>query len=199
MRKRLFVAITPPQDKNVAITKIINAIKYQNHDVKWENPLNAHITLAFLGSTPRDLIPKISSALAKTAAKFPKIEIGIGGLGYFYNKREDSIIFLDVIDKEKILREVNKDLSRNLSEEDFLISSKFTPHITIGRLKKRRYPHERKRILAEICEREIDPDLIGIERIGNFTIQNIDLYESVKGEDEESRYRVLRSFPLKTV
>lgn len=192
MRKRLFIAITPPQDKNIEIAKLINSIKRQNHEVRWENPLNAHITLAFLGSTPRDLIPKISEALAKTAAKFLKIEIGIGGLGYFYNKREDSIVFLDVIDKEKILREVYKDLSRNLSEEDFLISSRFAPHITIGRLKKQRHPHERKRMLAEICEREIT-------EIGNFTAENIDLYESVKGEDKESRYRVLRSFPLKTV
>lgn len=192
MRKRLFVAITPPKDKNIDIAKLINSIKRQNHEVRWENPLNIHITLAFLGTIHRDLIPKISSALAKTAAKFPKIEIGIGGLGYFYNKREDSIVFLDVIDKEKILREIYKDLSRNLLEEDFLISSRFTPHMTIGRLKKQRHSHERKRMLAEICEREI-------EGIGNFTIENIDLYESVKGEDKESRYRVLRSFPLKTV
>lgn len=192
MRKRLFVAITPPQDKKEDIAKIINSIKRQNHEVGWENPLNIHITLAFLGSVPRDLIPKISSALAKTAAKLPKIEIGIGGLGYFYNKREDSIVFLDVIDREKVLREIHKDLSRNLLEEDFLISSRFAPHITLGRLKKQRHPHERKRMLAEICEREI-------EEIGNFTVENIDLYESVKDKDEESRYRVLRSFPLKTV
>lgn len=192
MRKRLFVAITPPKDKSIEIAKLINSIKRQNHEVRWENPLNVHITLAFLGSIPRDLIPKISLALAKTAAKFPKIEIGIGGLGYFYNKRENSIVFLDVIDREKILREVYKDLSCNLSEEDFLISSKFAPHITIGGLKKQRHPHERKRILAEICEREI-------AEIGNFTVENIDLYESVKREGKESRYRVLTSFPLKTV
>lgn len=192
MRKRLFVAITPPQDKKEDIAKIINSIKRQNHEVGWENPLNIHITLAFLGSVPRDLIPKISSALAKTAAKLPKIEIGVGSLGYFYNKREDSIVFLDVIDREKVLREIHKDLSRNLLEEDFLISSRFAPHITLGRLKKQRHPHERKRMLAEICEREI-------EEIGNFTVENIDLYESVKDKDEESRYRVLRSFPLRTV
>lgn len=192
MRKRLFVAITPPQDIKEDIAKIINAVKRQNSEVRWENPSNTHITLAFLGSIHRDLIPKISAALAKTAAKFPKIEIGIGDLGYFYNKREDSIIFLDVIDKEKILREVYKDLFYNLSEQDFFISSKFTPHITIGRLKKQRYPHERKRMLAEICEREI-------EEIGNFTVENIDLYESMNNEDKENRYRVLRSFPLKTL
>lgn len=192
MRKRLFTAITPPQDIKENIAKLINPIKRRNHEIGWENPLNTHITLASLGSIPRDLIPKISSALAKTASKFPKIEIGIGGLGYFYNKREDSMVFLDVIDKEKILREVYKDLSHNLLEEDFLIPGRFIPHIMIGRLKKQRHPHERKRILAEICEREI-------AEIGKFTVENIDLYESVKGEDKESRYRVLRSFPLKTV
>lgn len=192
MRKWLFAAITPPQDIKEEIAKIINAVKRQNSEVRWENPLNTHITLAFLGSIRRDLIPKISEALAKTAAKFPKIKIGIGGLGYFYNKREDSIIFLDVIDKEKILREVYKDLFYNLSEQDFFISSKFVPHITIGRLKKRRYPHERKSMLAEICEREI-------EGIGNFTVESIDLYESMNNEDKENRYRILRSFPLKTL
>lgn len=184
MKQTLFIAITPPQNIKEGIQEIEKKLQKKGFPVKWEEPEKIHITLAFLGNPPQEIIPKIKNALSETAQVFAPFELSLAGLGYFYNKKEDSIIFVPVLDPQRYLKDLRKTLSDKLSQEQFAITRHFTPHITIGRLKRTRHPHETKEILSEIAEQDV-------ENAGKFMVTNLNLYRS-----QDGYHRVLAGFTL---
>lgn len=131
-----------------------------------------------------------AKAAEKTAAAHEPVEVIPGGLSYFYRRGADSIIFLDIQDKKRHLRNLYKTLFANLADEGFYPPTRFTPHITLGRLKRQRYEHERKRILARITEAEVPLP-------PRFAAEELDVYESIYAKGENThRHHLLKSFPF---
>lgn len=184
MTQTLFIAITPSQKIKKEIWEIEKKLQKKGFPLKWENPEKIHLTLAFLGNPPGDTLPKIKKAISETARVFAPFEINLSGLGYFYNKREDSIIFIPVLDPQRYLRDLRKTLTEKLNQEQFAITRHFTPHITIAKLKRTRHPHEAKEILSKIGEQEVAD-------AGKFTVMALNLYQN-----QDGRYRLFGSFTL---
>ena len=94
-------------------------------------------------------------------------------------------------DPQKNFRSLFKELFGNLINLGFYPPTRFTAHISLGRLKKKKLsPPERKKILAQIAETEV-PD------IGSFEVSAIDVYESVHDATAaKQRYHLLKRFPL---
>lgn len=192
-RLRVFIAVTPPKNLQDKIGKIQEQLKKKGFPISWEDPGKTHITLVFLGHITQARMEAAATAAEKTCVNFHPFEAQIFGLSYFFKKGKDAIIFLGVKDPKKNFRRLYKELFKNLSSEGFYPPKRFTPHITLGRLKKQRRPHEKKKILSEIAETVV-PDA------GSFRVEQLDLYESIYDADSnKQRYHLLKSFVLTKV
>lgn len=189
-RIRTFIAVTPSPEVTSQIGDILEKLQNQNNVAHWENPEKAHITLAFLGNIPQARVDEAAKAVSETANNFPKFSIRTDVVSYFYKDKtgNDSVIFLSIYDPAKHLRSLHSLLARNLAEHEFSPGTHFSAYITIGRLKKQRYPHEQKRILAEIAD-------IDVPRGHEFKVTRIHIYESISQGDGH-RHHLLRSFEL---
>lgn len=133
--KRIFIAIKVNPDK--PFLEMLNSFKSTlNKDViKWINPENIHITLAFLGNTENDFIKEIGSMLERTCKNYGGFELMIRGTGIFRNINDARIIWTSIDHSEQLLNLAAKIL-KGLAEIDVKPDDKpFKPHITIGRIK----------------------------------------------------------------
>ena len=117
--------------------EMLNSFKSSlNRDsIKWINPDNIHITLAFLGNTENDLIKDIGSMLEKTCKNSGSFELVIRGTGVFRNLNDPRIIWTNIDHSGQLLKLagkiINALIQMNIKPDD----KSFKPHITIGRIK----------------------------------------------------------------
>ncbi len=189
-RLKIFIAVTPPDDVRDDIVKIVDRLKVENHAVTWEEPGKEHITLAFLGNIEQIRMEEAAKAAEKTARNFPKFTIQTARISYFYKDKagNDSIILLSISDPKKYLKKLHRTLAVNLTEHEFSPGTHFSAHITIGRLKKQRHPHEQKQLLDQIADIDIP---IGHE----FEVTHLNVYESIL-QGGTHRHHLLKSFEL---
>lgn len=189
-RIRTFIAVTPPPEVISQMGNILEKLQNQNNVVHWEDPEKAHITLSFLGNIPQARVDEAAKAVSETTNNFSKFSIRTDVVSYFYKDKasNDSVVFLSIYDPAKHLKSLHRLLTRNLAEHEFSPGTHFSAHITIGKLKKQRYPHEQKRILAKIAD-------VAIPRGHEFEVTHLDVYESIP-QGNNHRYHLLRSFEL---
>ena len=117
--------------------EMLNSFKSSlNKDsIKWINPDNIHITLAFLGNTENDLIKGISSMLEKTCKNSGSIELVIRGTGVFRNLNDPRILWTNIDHSEQLIKLAGK-IANAMTQINIKLDEKpFRPHITIGRIK----------------------------------------------------------------
>lgn len=80
---RLFASITPP----IEVTEhLINALRPYKDDLRWSDPDNWHITLAFYGELPDGAVEDLIEHLTSTARINEEFTIRIKGAGSFNRK-----------------------------------------------------------------------------------------------------------------
>ena len=133
--KRIFIAVKVNPEET--FLKMISSFKSAlfTENIKWINPENIHITLAFLGDTEEKLLKDISSMLDKVCGNSGNFELTIRGTGVFRNINDPRIIWTNIDHSEILLKLAEKILS-GLTEMSIRLEDKpFKPHITIGRIK----------------------------------------------------------------
>lgn len=196
-RIRSFIAVVLSEQVKFELGKIIEQLQ-KNRDIKkyskaitWVDPKNAHITLIFLGHIGEDRVKIAGSLLEKAANRFSEFEVEWTSLSYFFSDRDssDSVIFLNIKDKDNILKDLYKDFANELEQEAFYPPQRFSAHITIARLKKLKTRDEQSQVLESITSEEINKIIIPISTIG--------VFESSRFEGQ--KYRMLKRVQLKSV
>lgn len=189
---RVFIAISPPETSRAQIGKLINNLKSTFPLGKWETPEKVHLTIVFFGVLNRDKVTNLRKTLQEFAATQKSLSVKIGNLSYFYKKSQDSIISLEIEDGSHELHDFYKNLKIKLEEAGFYPPERLSPHLTIGRVKRTRFPHDVKRTLAEVIKTEIPA-------VGEFEVNSLGLFESTYSKNENtSQYRTIETFPLAT-
>ena len=184
---RVFVAISPPEETKTVIGQLIADLRKNFPQVKWEDPEKLHLTLAFLGMLVDEKVNTLKDILREATPNFRAFELEIGDLSYFYKKHDDSIIYLDVVDRSGELKNFYQTLRHTLLERDIFLPDRIDPHISIGRVKRVRKVHVVKDILVDISRSEIP-------HIGNFIVNSANVYHSLfSRDDNSSNYHLLQS------
>ncbi len=151
---RAFIAIGIPGELKGKIGKISSSLSIQIPGVRWIPPENLHLTLKFLGDVEQAIIPDIQTILDLLAARHLPITARFGGLDAFPNRRRPRIIWLGVTEGSDHLIALVKDLSRGLTKLGFDPDRKrFTPHLTLGRVKRGRMTMELGEVLGKDAEK----------------------------------------------
>ena len=149
-----------------------------------EKEENLHITVKFLGETPADKVPSLSSVLESAAGKTPAGELRLHGLGAFPNIQRPSILWAGVREPEALIR-LARALDENLVTLGFVPEKRpYHPHVTLSRLQAP-LPEGVFALLAEEAE----------TAFGKIPFRNIELYQS-ELHSGGVRYTVLASYPF---
>ena len=130
--KRLFIAITPPQD---LVASLATPLRKVPRDLIRRTPLEqVHITLSFLG----DVQPQVQESLMDALAAMPPLapfKLSLQGAGLLPSKRNPKVLFVAVKESPELFSlKTALDtvlLSVGLTPEE----RRFTPHLTVARIR----------------------------------------------------------------
>jgi RNA 2',3'-cyclic 3'-phosphodiesterase len=152
--KRVFIAIKT--DAEAELLRMISSSKalLASERIKWVDPANIHLTLAFLGYTEEKRIKILGTMLKEKCAGFHDFEFVLAGAGVFKNYRDPKVIWAGIRSSDR-LSELNNAIASGLKEEDFNVEVRpFRPHLTIGRIRSITDAENLKNVLARYKETE---------------------------------------------
>lgn len=176
-RLRLFVAITLPpaaRDRLAPALAAASAIAPGARVVPIEN---LHLTLHFLGATPREERDRLEAALARVAAGSGPFPITIGGADSFGPRARPRVLYAAVPEGAEAIASLAARVDEAIGAEP---QARYTPHVTLARARGPRGDPDLARARAELAARS-GP---------SFVVRSLALMKSEVSQ-RGSRYRIL--------
>lgn len=176
---RLFVAIPLPRDVRDRLLALCSGLP----GARWVEPDNIHLTLRFIGEVADGEVREIAGALARVDA--PAFALSLAGVYHFGSARRARTLWAGVDrqpDLALLYGRVEQSLRRaGIAPDD----RKFTPHVTLARLKGTPPPR-----LASYVQTH------NLFRAGPFPVTEFALFRSFLSQDG-AIHRIEAEFPLR--
>ncbi len=127
---RLFVAIDLPDSVKERLALLCCGLP----GARWVAPEQIHLTLRFIGEVDGGLFLDIRDALTEIAGK--SFSLGLSGVGFFPPRGKPRVVWVGLQKNESLLKLRNRMESRLVDVGLEPEGRKFSPHITLARLKK---------------------------------------------------------------
>lgn len=134
---RTFLAVEVPQKERKVISDFVLSAAKHELPVKWVKFENLHITLKFLGEIDEEKKAEITPVIKDICKRHSPFTVKMEGLGCFPNPRNPRVIWIGVTQGGEELCTIADALEKELAPSGFKVESRFHPHLTIGRVKKR--------------------------------------------------------------
>ena len=185
---RLFIAIDLPAAQKQGAADLISRLKKTGADLKWTDPENIHITLAFLGEIEESRKSLINDSLRAAAAIQAPFDISFGRLGVFDSWKKPKVLWIEITRGADSLARLAEILEEDLFDRKILADRKkrpFKAHLTLGRLRSSRNALALKDAASAMENL----------RIEGFNAREIRLYRS-RLSSAGPHYEMLSAFPL---
>jgi 2'-5' RNA ligase len=173
---RTFIAIELDETVRIAIGRVQGKFKRAAPPggVKWVAPDSIHLTLKFLGDTPRSRILQIEAALQAACISYAPFEFNVEGRGCFPNFHRPRVIWVAVRDKGQMVARLQRDVERHVAPLGWRTEERgFSPHLTLGRIAKGADRATEEEI-GQMVERSV-VEQIGIQRVTAVSLIQSDL------------------------
>lgn len=185
MGQRMFVAVVPPAPIRDHLAEFLTA----RPGIRWTDPDQWHLTLAFLASVPEHRIDELAERLAVKAAKRHTFSMSLAGAGAFPDPARATVLWLGVdpgADGETLPRLSAAARAAASATGAPADGKRFTAHLTLARL---RPPTEATRWLR----------VLDTYRSPAWSVGSIELVASYLGEGPggRPRYETVASLPLR--
>lgn len=133
---RTFIAIEIPEEIKKQMAEAQRRLKGAGVDASWTRSEGVHLTLKFLGEIPESKVSEIMSALTGAASGSGRFRLEVAGVGAFPNSGNARVVWVGVsgdIEKLTGLQAGVEDAMARLGMK--CEERKFTPHLTLGRIK----------------------------------------------------------------
>lgn len=133
--KRLFIGTFLKTDELLSEYPLIK----KEFDVaatgKWVEEWNLHFTYHFLGNVSVEIIPELLKELSPILKEY-SYALTLKGLGCFPSSKSPRVLFVNILDKEKLLKSIQANCSEVLTKFNIEIEHReFIPHLTLLRIK----------------------------------------------------------------
>lgn len=181
--KRIFVAIKITNTNQIREIFRQVELDLSKEKIKWVKKDLLHITLLFIGNKRINEIPDLIEKLRKISRCFSSLQLNLMGMGTFPSFNNPRILWIGV-KSNPVLFNLQKEIQQQ--ERNGVETYKYTPHLTIGRIKGGvKDPTIVKMALSIWNEWEGD----------ELEIKEFVLMESILS-DNGPKYMVLETFPL---
>jgi 2'-5' RNA ligase len=170
---RCFIAIELPDGVKRGLRELQSRLKADSQaPVKWVDPDNIHLTLKFLGNVATDRMDEITAALTQAVQGTTYLSLEVKELGVFPNPRRVQIVWVGVSGEVEKLARLQQRIESGLRMLGFPPEGRrFTPHLTLARLRDRATPEERARLGQLIADTEF-------EAAPSFIVDSVNLMKS---------------------
>ncbi len=143
---RSFIAIELPEELKLLLVQLQAQLKSGNHPlIKWVGPNSIHLTLKFLGNVPADSIADITRAMEEAAQGISAFHLEVKEPGAFPNLRRVKVVWVGIEGQVDKLSQLQQRIESNLAPLGFAPElRRFTPHLTLARLREQASPGERQ-------------------------------------------------------
>lgn len=168
---RSFIGIPLPGTAVNTIGPVLTAGKKTINSVKWVKPENIHITLLFLGEIEFGEGEAIKKIVGNGLSGFKPFHVTVKGIGGFPSLNAPRVLYLPVTEGTEQCSSLYAAVSKLCAPFVKKEKRKFTPHCTIGRIRK-----GKKCTTADISALPDYPPT-------SFTVGEIIMYQSVLQPD----------------
>jgi 2'-5' RNA ligase len=170
---RCFIAIGLTDEIKAGLEQLQSQLKSGGQtSIKWVDPYSIHLTLKFLGGVDGDKISPITAAMAEAVQGVAPFRLEVKGLGAFPNLRRVQVVWVGVGGEVDKLAYLQQRLESSLAGLGFAPENRrFTPHLTLARVRER----------ASLAEREGLGQLIAsakFEAAHSFPVTEVSLMRS---------------------
>lgn len=137
--RRLFIAITLPKKIKQVLAEVEKALKNKlgKKSVKWIEKDNLHQTMIFLGNVKDKRVGLLNQMLTDLSQN-PCLKLTFKRIGFFPDQRRPRLIWAEIGGETTRLSCYYHQLRLALEKEGFDFDTRFSPHITLGRVRVNR-------------------------------------------------------------
>jgi len=136
-RLRTFIGISLSPSVLAGIEKMMHSLQDRLEGVHWVEPRNLHVTLKFLGDVPLNDLPPLIHAVTQSVRHTDSFDITFQGFGVFPNRESPKTIWIGCQAGSEELGQLAEQINAGLLPFGFPKEARrFSPHLTIGRIKK---------------------------------------------------------------
>jgi RNA 2',3'-cyclic 3'-phosphodiesterase len=181
---RLFVALDLTEEMREALREPIAKLHPLAKSARWARPEGMHVTLKFIGHVEASKLDAIRAALGTVQSNAP-VEMQIRGVGFFPDERRPHVLWCG-IEASANLAPLAAEIERTLEPLGIPREErKFTPHLTLARLKDSHGVEKLVRAAGEMKSRAF----------GSARASDFHLFESMT-KPSGAEYRKIESYPF---
>lgn len=166
---RTFVAIELDQAYRRLLADVQTELKRErvSRIVRWVEPENIHLTLKFLGEVDSSKMPALERALRDVCVGTTPFTLKLSGAGAFPNSRRPNVIWVGLAGEVEQALALAKKIDDACAALDFPREERaFSPHLTLGRVKRDASPGDRQTLGALIEHVKVgEADVLRVERV----------------------------------
>jgi RNA 2',3'-cyclic 3'-phosphodiesterase len=138
-RLRTFIAVDVGKAIRSRLVDLQEKLARAETEVKWVEPENLHVTLLFLGEVDERQTPRVCGLVADETARHTPFLMAVETVGCFPNPRRPRVLWVGVGQGTQELCALHDALETPLQELGYRREERrYTPHITLGRVKSDR-------------------------------------------------------------
>ena len=170
---RSFIAIELPEETKKGLRGLQAQLKAGSQaPVKWVDPAHIHLTLKFLGNVAEDRMEEITAAMTQAVQGTSYFSLEVRELGVFPNPGRVQIVWVGVSGEVAKLAHLQQRIESGLEGLGFPPEGRrFTPHLTLARVRDQATPDERARLGQLIADTEF-------EAAHSFMVEAVNLMKS---------------------
>lgn len=136
---RIFIAIEIPDKVKKELAEALVELKGLAFSIRWVEPKNLHFTLSFLGNVEKNKLNNLYRVVEKSLAGAPSFVVKLSKIVCLPNFRKPRVIALALGGDVEILEKLQKQIEKSLLDAGFTpkTRTKFSPHLTLGRVRKK--------------------------------------------------------------
>lgn len=186
MDKRTFIAIPLPEEIREELAGIQRELSSCSEGIAWLRPELMHITLKFLGDTPERLLETVGKHFLESCKNEAPFRLKLHQTGYFPREGEPRVLWAGLQNIPGRLYRLSDELNTVYVSMGFDDTGKrFSPHITLGRVKRKTHPDFAERFLSfHVEEKDFIADRIiwyeSCHKNGKLTYLPLEEYKLLK-------------------
>jgi len=150
---RLFECVEPPEDAVEHLDEYLAARRGSGPEVRWSDPVQWHLTLAFMGAAPERVVEDVVDAVAGVAARTPRLGLSVAGGGCFPDVARAKVLWAGLDGSPQALDSLAR-LARGVRSACSVAGAApaggpFVPHLTLGRFPQAQDATRWVRVLQE--------------------------------------------------
>ena len=136
-RIRTFIAVSLSSSILAGIEKLVQTLQTDFGAVRWVEPKNLHVTLKFLGDIPLNDLPQLIRTVTRCASQTDSFDLVFQGVGAFPNRESPKTVWVGCREGSDELLQLANSMDESLLSIGYPKEvRRFSPHLTIGRIKK---------------------------------------------------------------